>query len=93
MKDYDENKESSYLKYWDANNLYSWAISQNLPVNNFEWIKDTWKFEEDFIRSYNKEIDEEYFLKVDLQYSEKLYELHKKFKESIKSWISFEKST
>ena len=22
MKDYDKNKESSYLKYWDANNLY-----------------------------------------------------------------------
>ena len=22
MKDYDENKEESYLKYWDENNLY-----------------------------------------------------------------------
>ena len=22
MKDYDKNKESSYLKYWDANYLY-----------------------------------------------------------------------
>ena len=24
MKDYDENKESSYPNYWDANNLYVW---------------------------------------------------------------------
>ena len=22
MKDYDKNKEYSYLKYWDVNNLY-----------------------------------------------------------------------
>ena len=36
MKDYDKNKESSYLKYWDVSNSYGWAMSQKLPVNNFE---------------------------------------------------------
>ena len=36
MKDYDEDKESSYLQFWDLNNLYGWTILQNLPVNNFE---------------------------------------------------------
>ena len=41
MKEYDENKESSYLKYSNLNNLYVWAISQKLPVNGFEWIKNT----------------------------------------------------
>ena len=35
MKDYG-NKESSYPQYWDMNNLYVWAKSQKLPVNNFE---------------------------------------------------------
>ena len=40
MKDYDKNKESSYLQYWDVNDLCGWAMSQNLPVNNFEWIED-----------------------------------------------------
>ena len=25
--------------YWDANNLYGWVISQNLPVDGFEWKK------------------------------------------------------
>ena len=41
MKDYDKNKELSFLKYWDVNNLYGWTMSGKLPVNNFEWIKDT----------------------------------------------------
>ena len=40
MKDFDANKESSYLKYWDANNSYDWAMSQKFPVNKFECIED-----------------------------------------------------
>ena len=30
MKDYDKNKEWSYLQYWDVINLYDWAMSQKL---------------------------------------------------------------
>ena len=41
MKDYDENKEPSYLKYWDLQKLCGWAMSQKLPVKNFEQIEDT----------------------------------------------------
>ena len=32
MKDYDKNKELSYLQYWDVNNLCVWAMPQKLPV-------------------------------------------------------------
>ena len=36
MKDYDKNKESSYIQYWDVNNLCGWGMSERLPVNHFE---------------------------------------------------------
>ena len=39
MKKYDENIESSYLMYLDANNLHGWGMSQKLPVNGFKWKK------------------------------------------------------
>ena len=76
MKDYEKNKESSYLQYWNVNNLYGWAMSQKRPVNIFEWTKDTSQFNEDVIKNYNEASDEGYFFEVDVQYLEKLYELH-----------------
>ena len=76
MKDYDKTKESSYLKYWNVNNLHGWAMSQKLPVNKFEWIEEASQFNEDFIKNYNEENDEGYFLETDVQYPGKLHELH-----------------
>ena len=64
MKNYDKNKELSYLQYWDGNNLYGWEMSQRLSVNYFEWIKETSQFKEGFIKSGKEESDEEYFLEV-----------------------------
>ena len=76
MKGHDKNKESPYLKYWDVNNLYGWVMSHKLPLNNFEWIEDAPQFSKDFIKNYNEECDDGYFLEVDLKYLEKLHEFH-----------------
>ena len=46
VKDYDKNKELSYIEYWDINNLYGWAMLPKLPVNNFDWIKGKAQFNE-----------------------------------------------
>ena len=51
-------------------------MSQKRPVNNFQWIKDTSQFNEDFIKDYNEESHERYFLEVGVRYLEKLHELH-----------------
>ena len=58
------------MKYWAINNLYGWIMLQMLPVNIFEWIEDTSQFNEDFIKNYNEESDEGYFLEVDVRYLE-----------------------
>ena len=63
MKDYDKNKESSYIQYQDVNNLYGWVMSQKLPVNNFEWIKYTSQFNEYFIKNYNEEPHNDFYQK------------------------------
>ena len=76
MKDYNKNKESSYLQYWDVNNIYRWTMSQKLAINNFEWIESTSQFNEDFIKNYNEERDKGYHLEVDIQYLEKLHQLY-----------------
>ena len=55
------------------NNLYGRAMSQKLPVNSFEWIKNNSQFNEDFIKIYN---DKGYFREVDVQYFEKLHKVH-----------------
>ena len=39
-------------------------MSQKLAVNKLEWIEDTSQFNEDFIKNYNEESDEGYFIEV-----------------------------
>ena len=74
MKNYDENKESSYIQYLDANNLYGWAMTQTLPVNGFKWVNN--EINEEFIKKYDENSDKGYILKVDIKYSKKLHDLH-----------------
>ena len=75
MQNYDNNEESSYIQYLDANNLYGWAMSKKLPVNGFKWF-DSNKINEDFIENYNENNDKGYILEVDVKYPKRIRELH-----------------
>ena len=66
MKNYDKNKEFSYMQYLDANNLYRWAMFQKLPVNGFKWV----------IKNYDEDSDEGYIFEVDVKYPRRLHDLH-----------------
>ena len=63
--------------YLHANNLYGWAMSQKLPMNGFKWVNSLSQFNEIFIRAYNGNRDIGYLLEVDIDYLEKLFNLHK----------------
>ena len=75
MKNYNNNEESSYIQYLDANNLYGWAMSKKLPVNGFKWL-DNDKINEEFIKNYNENHKKGYIFEVDVKYPKKLHELH-----------------
>ena len=47
-----------------------------LPVDDFEWVEDIYEFGESFVKTYNEQSDERFFLDNDVQYPEKLHELH-----------------
>ena len=46
---------------------------QKLPKNNFKWVEDTSRINEEFIRNYN---DKGYILEVDVKYPKKSHDSH-----------------
>ena len=38
MKNYNNNKQSSYIQYLDENNLYGLEISQKNTLHGFWWV-------------------------------------------------------
>ena len=77
MKKYNKNKESAYLQYLDANNLFGWAMSKKSPVNGLKWVSDLSEFNEGFIKNYDENSDVGYYLEKDIEYPKKLFDLHK----------------
>ena len=73
MKNYDPEKESSYIPYLDANNLYGWAMSQKLPTGDFRWIPSPEYINLD---SYDENSAKGLILEVDLEYPPELHRLH-----------------
>ena len=76
MKDlYNPDEEIIYLPYLDANNLYIWAIAQNLPTHRVLW-KDAEDFTPEKIDKIVKTAKREYLLEVNVEYPKELHESH-----------------
>ena len=81
MKDYNPDKEPTFIQYLDANNLYGWAMSQQLPTHGFKWMKDITKEKVmEILEKTNHSMSnlgrKGYIFEVDLEYPSKLWESH-----------------
>ena len=72
-KSYDKNKETSFISYLDATNLYGLAMSQKLPYKNLRW--ETALPTEEMILNYRDD-NRGYILEVDLEYPKELHDYH-----------------
>ena len=74
-KRYSKSDKNSDIVYWDANNLYGWAMIQDLPYGGFKFLsqEEIDNFDLDSI-SKNNPIG--YILEVDLEYCKELYDSH-----------------
>ena len=63
---YDPEKDNNYIMYYDANNLYGWAMSQPLPYSGFKW-------KEPKDGTFHFEKGKGYMLAVDLEYPKHLH--------------------
>ena len=73
MSDYDSKKPSTFITYLDKNNLYGWTMSEYLPYEEFNWLKNVDEFD---VMSINEKREIGYFLGVDLKYPDELHKLH-----------------
>ena len=76
MKNFDVKQDSRFLVYLDANNLYGWAMSQPLPVEEFKWMSAAdLQNCENFVEEEGKGC----ILEVDLLYPKELHDDHNDF--------------
>ena len=74
-KRYSKSSDDINIMYWDPNNLYGWAMIQDLPYKDFKFLseEEIKRFYLDFISKNNKI---GYILEVDLEYPSFLHNLH-----------------
>lgn len=76
LTDYDPSEKLAQLIYLDANNLYGWAMSQHLPLDQFLWIPEPELFTTESIMNIADDAVNGYILEVDLEYPTELHDTH-----------------
>ena len=75
LPNYDPSEPNEHLVYWDANNLYGWAMSQYLPTGDFKWLNNE-EIDELNVNRIKDENEYGYIYECDLEYPEELHDKH-----------------
>ncbi|XP_076660055.1 uncharacterized protein LOC143363342 [Halictus rubicundus] len=73
---YDSSEPSTYLMYFDVNNLYGWAMSQPLPHSGFRWVDERAHIDNFNVESIPIDSPVGYILEVDLEYPREIHDAH-----------------
>uniref|UniRef100_A0A7M5WWR2 DNA-directed DNA polymerase n=1 Tax=Clytia hemisphaerica TaxID=252671 RepID=A0A7M5WWR2_9CNID len=65
LPNYDPTIKDTHLVYLDANNLYGWAMSQSLPIGNFQWLQDD-EIEQFDVSIISDEAEDGFIIECDL---------------------------
>ena len=77
MHNYNSKVQSTYLLDLHTSNLYRWAMSKKLPIDNYKRCDDVETFTSEFIRNYDNDSDTGYLLEADIDYPKNLHESHR----------------
>ena len=69
------DEDNKFIMYWDANNLYGWAVNQPLPYCDFNFLTKK-EISEFCLNSISENSPIGYILEADFEYCKKLHDSH-----------------
>lgn len=79
LEEYDPTQASKFIYYFDANNLYGWAMSQPMPVGNYSWIHEPHTVTAEWIDTLQDDDPVGWIFEVDLIVPEEKHDYFKDY--------------
>jgi len=73
IKRFAESTNDTIIKYYDANNLYGWAMNQHLPIGDYKW-EESKDFSTEIIKNLPDDGARGYLFEVDLHVPDHLHD-------------------
>jgi hypothetical protein len=73
VENYNDQDQQTFIVSLNLNNAYGWAMSQNLPWDNFRWVDEN---QYPDVKNLDENDETGYIFEVDLKYPNKLHDAH-----------------